>query len=154
MKKILINFVILFLLTGCTVKYEFSINNGKFSEKLNVVETNSELFDVKNDSGWTLRELFDPSTYLDEFSNSDYKITSLSDKNHLEIEYSSKKLDSAINSSMLNQCYTNPTVVEQDNIITIETGNDFECYDDYDNIENIQIRFKTVQNTLKISQFI
>lgn len=143
MKKILIVFTILFLLTGCTVKYEFSINNGKFKEKLNVIETNTELFDVENDSGWTLRELFDPSIYSDEFSKADYKFKSLSDKNHLEIQYSSNELESAINSSMLNQCYNNPTVVEKDNIITIQTGNDFECYKDYDNLESIEIRFKT-----------
>lgn len=143
MKKFLIVFTMLLLLTGCNARYEFSINNGKFKEKLNLVETNKALFDVQNDTGWTLRDLFDPSIYYDEFSSEDYKIKSLNDEDHLELQYSSNSLASAINSTILNQCYNNPTVVERDNIVTIETGNDFDCYEYYDNLEKIQVRFRT-----------
>ena len=39
-----------------------------------------------------------------------------------------------INSSAINQCYTNPHVEKRDKIVTIETGNDFNCYEYYENL--------------------
>ena len=143
MKKYLIVLCLVLVLTGCSATYEFSINNGVLKEKLNVIENNKALFDIQNDAGWTLREVFDSNIYYDEFSNEDYKIKEFSDEEHLEIEFSSNSFTTLSNSSILNQCYTSPYVEKSDNIITIETGNDFNCYEYYDNLESIEVIFKT-----------
>lgn len=141
MKKIILFLMIVLFLTGCNATYEFSINDGRVKENLKLIETNKLLFDVRNEEGWTLRELFEPSLYEDEFSKQIYNIKSLNTNDTLGIKFSTDNLDSVLNSSILNQCYMDPVVEITDNIVTIETGNEFECYEYYNNLETIEVRF-------------
>ena len=144
MKKILILFCLLFL-TGCSVNYEITLKNNKIKERLTIVETDQSLFDIRNDAGWTLRESFDMlvNGEDDEFSVQDYSIKSLDTDTQLGVEYYSDASKTLINSSAINQCYTNPTIEINDNIITFNSGNEFTCYDYYDNLETISIVLNT-----------
>ena len=143
MKKNIFLVLILFVLTGCTANYEIEINNNKIKEKLTVLENNVELFDKENDSGWTLRDSFNAILSRDEFSKDDYSIESLNNKNQLGFKYNNEKLESIINSTILNQCYTNPSVKIKNNIVEIQTGDSFECYELYENLESVKVTFKT-----------
>lgn len=141
-KFILIITCLLFL-SGCTATYEINIKDNKITEKLRLIETNTTLFDKATDTGWTLRETFESLLNNDdEFSQANYKVKSLNSDNQLGVEYSANN-NSVINSSILNQCYINPSVVEKDGIITIDTGNNFKCYEYYDNLETIKVVLKT-----------
>lgn len=149
MKKIFI-LICLLLLTGCNASYEITIKDNKISEKLSLVELNKELFDVKNDTGWTLREVFKAQVELskDEFSVEDYTVKDLSNDNKLSIEYNSNKINNLVNSSVINQCYTNPSMKTEDNIVKFSTGEDFSCYEYYNNLETITIVLETNHNVI------
>lgn len=145
MKKIkyILVIICLLFLSGCTATYEINIKNDKVTEKLRLIETNTAIFDVPNDTGWTIRETFESLINRDdEFSKSNYKVKSLNKENQLGIEYSSSN-NSVLNSSILNQCYINPKVTIIDEIVTIDTGTNFKCYEYYDNLETIKIVLKT-----------
>lgn len=143
MKKVILIFICLIFLSGCEVTYELTLNDNNITEKLTLIETNSSLFDVQNDLGWTLRETFDSLLTSDEFSDDIYSVKSLNSEGQLGVEYYSSELDDIINSSAINQCYINPQMIEDENIITINTGNNFKCYEYYENLETIKVVFKT-----------
>lgn len=142
--KILILICLLFL-SGCSATYELDVKGDKIKERLTLIETNQSLFDVPNDSGWTLRQMFESlvNGIDNEFSVEDYSVKSLSDDNQLGVEYYSDEAENIINSSVINQCYTNPKVTKIDNTITINTGDDFKCYQYYENLDEIKVIFKT-----------
>ena len=144
MKKILILLCLLFL-TGCSVNYEITLKNNEIKERLTIIENDQSLFDIRNDAGWTLRETFEMliNDVGDEFSVQDYSIKSLNTDTQLGVEYYSDASNTLINSSAINQCYTNPTIEVNDNIITFSSGNEFTCYDYYDNLDNITIVLNT-----------
>jgi hypothetical protein len=52
MKKrlLIISLFLTIFLTGCNVEYSLEIKDEKIKEKLSVVETDSELFDKKDDN--------------------------------------------------------------------------------------------------------
>ena len=143
MKKIIFMLIVLLFLTGCTANYELQINNNKIKEKLTVLETNLELVDIENDSGWTIRDSFESLLSKDEFGVKNYTIKSLNNDEQLGIEYNSQKLESLENANVLNLCYTNPTITVDKNIVKIKTGDNFECYDLYENLESVKVTFKT-----------
>lgn len=142
-KFILIN-ICLILLSGCTATYEINIKDDKIIEKLSLIETNTTLFDKVSDTGFTLRETFDGLlNENDIFSKKNYNVKSLNTDNQLGIEYSSSWAKSILNSSILNQCYDDFNVSTRDGIVTVETGNNFKCYEYYENLDSIKIIFKT-----------
>ena len=142
MKKIIFLVFAVLILSGCTANYEITIKNNKVKEKLKVVETDTALFDKKNDSGWTMRESFQALISGDEFSKKDYTVKSIDNTDELGINYSAS-LNSVMNSSLINQCYRNASVTVEGDIVTIDTGTEFECFDFYENLESIKVVFKT-----------
>lgn len=140
--KIILMIFCLFILSGCSATYEINIKDDKIIENLKVIETDKSLFDKVNDTGWTIRDSFNSILQEDIFSVEEYKVKSLESEDQLGIEYSSTE-ESLLNSSVLNQCYTNPIVNKEDDVVTIDTGSNFNCYDYYDNLDNIKIVLKT-----------
>ncbi len=143
MKKIIV-FICLILLTGCTATYEINIKDDKITEKLTAIETNQLIFDDRNDSGWTIRDMFDATVNSidDRFSNKNGKIKSINSDDKLGIEYTNT-INSIENSSILNQCYINPRVTVNGSEVTLDTGFNFKCYEYYENLETIKIVLKT-----------
>lgn len=147
-KKLFI-FLFAIILSGCSATYELELKNNNIKEKLTVLETDSTLFDKIMDSGFTIREMFDATMYDDQFSNDDYQIKSLENQNQLGIEYKTNNLEKIINSSVLNQCYIGAEVVEDNENIIINTGDNFKCYEYYENLETIKISFKTNHDVIE-----
>ena len=90
-----------------------------------------------------MRDSFEALTTNDEFSKQQYSVKSLNNDRQLGVEYSANSIPSIINSSILNQCYRNPVVTVNEDIVTINTGEEFECYDLYEYLENVKVVFKT-----------
>ncbi len=134
----------LILLSGCTATYEINIKDDKVIEKLSLIERDVTLFDKVSDTGSTLRQDFDALLNNDDiFSKKNYEMKSLNDSNQLGIEYSSSWAKTIVNSSILNQCYDDFNIEIYKGIVTIETGNNFKCYDYYENLDTIRVVFKT-----------
>ncbi len=150
MKRLFIFVSLLLLLSGCSVSYEINLVNDKIEEKLTIIENDQSLFDVENDTGWTLRQIFDSFSQDtdNEFSVENYSVKSLNDETRLGLEYKSDSSKSLINSSVINQCYNKPTMFVEENVITFNTGNDFKCYEYYENLETISIVLKTNNKVL------
>lgn len=141
--KILLVVAFLFLLSGCDATYEININDGNITENLKVIETDKSIFDKTNDSGWTVRDAFNSFLNGDEFAEENYDVKSLNTDDQLGLEYSSSSSESVMDLSLLNQCYANPTVEIYNGIVTLDTGDDFECYEYYDNLNNIKVILNT-----------
>ncbi len=145
MKKVKIFIIVMFLilLSGCDATYELNIKNDKITEKLTVIETDKSIFDKVNDAGWTVRDSFEAFLTGDDFADEDYKAKSLNTDDELGIEYTSSSSKSVDNLSILNQCYTNYKVNINDDIVTVDTGTDFGCYEYYENLDKIKVILKT-----------
>lgn len=145
MKKCIIMLICMVFISGCSATYEIKIKDNKIEEKLTLIETNKNLFDVPNSEGWTVRQLFDSllETNSDEFVYKEYSVKSLTDDTQLGIQYYSDDSDEIINSSAIHQCYINPIMSEEDNIVTLNTGDDFRCYEYYENLDSIKVVLKT-----------
>lgn len=147
MKKIFILVCLLFL-TGCNATYEITIKDNQIKEKLTLVELDQNKFEQENDTGWTLRQIFESQIEVskDEFSMEEYTVKDLSTDNKLALEYNSnnsKYSKSLINSPAINQCYTNPIMRIEDDVIKFSTGSDFDCYEYYDTLDEVKIVLKT-----------
>lgn len=143
MKKVIL-IISLLLLTGCTANYEVNIKNNKITEKLTLIENNGLNFDKKLESGSTLRELFDSIVNSkDQYAEPVYKVNSINTNDTLGIEYNSIKDKKIENLSALNTCYKNPKVEVTNGVVTIETGNDFECYDYYELLDSVKVVINT-----------
>ena len=142
MKKIIILICLLFI-TGCDATYRVTINNNKVKENIKVIETDKSLFDSVTDTGWTLREVYGENISYNPYHAENYKFKSLNNENQLGSEYTSRDLEGINDLTFLSQCYENPSVSTEDSIVTINTGNEFNCYDYYDNLGNIKVIFET-----------
>lgn len=136
--------LVIILCTGCTAKYEISIKDDKVVEKLNIEETNTSIFDIKTDSGISVRDAFKSFKLDTDFSKNSAKIEHIDEKNKLGIVYSNELLlDNYNNSSILNQCYDEPTIDITKNSLYINTGSEFNCFDYYEYLDEIKIVLKT-----------
>lgn len=145
--KIFILFSLLFL-TGCTATYNVEIKDNTIKEHLNLVETNKAIFDIPNESGWTLRGLFDSYLSKDVYSKADYTIKSLNNNDRLGIDYKNNNLSEIKNLSLLNQCYNDYYVSDTSDIVQISTGENFTCNDYYNNLESFKVVIKTNHKVL------
>lgn len=143
MKKVILLIVLVLTLCGCSAKYEITLKNNKITEKFVIVESDKSIFDKQLDTGWTIRESFESLLNDDDYASENYEIKSLINDEQLGIEYVSKETESILSSSIVQQCYKNPSVIEEGNIVTINTGTEFQCYELYENLENIEVILKT-----------
>lgn len=142
-KKFLI-LLCLLLLTGCSATYEINIKNGKITENLKLIESDKSLFDKEQQSGSTIRELFNSELNdEDDFTTNPYDVKSINTNDTLGIEYNSIYNKEIGGLSGLNQCYKDFKVQVADGIVTIETGNNFECYDYYEFLDSVKVVIKT-----------
>lgn len=134
---------LLFIVSGCTATYEVNLNDDKVIENLKISETNKQLFDSVDESGSTLRqnfkELAEPSIYSDH----NYNVKVIEKEDELGLEYSSSSANSIINSSIIQQCYINPNVKVIGDVVTINTGSNFKCFEYYNILESVKVVFKT-----------
>lgn len=149
MKKKLYILLLIFLSTACSAKYEISINNDKIIEKLNVLETNTSIFDVELDNGITLRNAFEDITLSDEFVKANGTLKHINSDSKIGIEYKNiLEINNYSKSNVLNQCYDNPTVDITDEYFYVDSGVYFTCFDNYNYLESIEVILKTNHKVL------
>lgn len=139
--KFAILFLLVIMLSGCTVNYEINIKDNKITEKINAVETNSVLFDSPNDFGMTLRESLYAFSSSDPFSEENFVVNKIENENELGFDYTRE--GGLLESTAISHCYLNPIITDKDDIVTINTGTEFMCYDYYENLDTIRFVFKT-----------
>lgn len=142
MKKIILLLVVIFLVTGCSGKYELEIKNEK------VIEKTTALYD-KND----VNE--DPYEYTQELSlkyddNGDFlrydEKKNIHKKNLIGVELTNF-YDSIEEfkdfSKVINYCYAAKNITNYDDYITIKTSNEFTCIDEIEELDEVTIVIKS-----------
>lgn len=138
MKKIILIFLSIILLSGCDINYNINITNNKISTDLDlsVSETDYKNYNDNQEEKLTatLYEYFDEREILafDDMNYKDFynKKVSKNDRS-LDINYTYKYtyLD-FYKSSMLNTCFEDFIVLNEDNYFYVKAFGKFNCYYD------------------------
>lgn len=143
MKKITVLFILVFLITGCSGKYELEIKNEKVNEKTSAMYNK---IDVGNS---------DPYEYTKEFSlkyddNGDFlrhdnkKVIKENDLVGIQLINNYASIDDFRNySRVINYCYLATNITNIENYITLKTSNEFTCFNTVKELDEITVVIKT-----------
>lgn len=142
--KLIVVLIITFLLSGCSIEYELTIDEKTMDEKINVKYLNNK------ENRKMAEELIETpiSSYYNSSTNqgSYYSAEILEKKDDLYIVYNYKyKENNLRNSNAFNACYYKRNVINNDEVIIINAEGAFTClYDDYSQvIDDVVIKIKT-----------
>lgn len=137
-------FVICFLfLTGCNVNYKVEFTNGKFSEDVYLFTDNATFVDRTKEKE-DLEEIA-TQMYLWDGKYNNYERKLEFNENNAGFNYHTD-FDIKENNtwpSIVNQCYDDIKITKDKNYITIQTSNEFLCYDTFNELEDVTISLKT-----------
>ncbi|MCM1370355.1 MAG: hypothetical protein NC181_00480 [Clostridium sp.] len=147
MKKFLIVLSLL-LFTGCTAEYNININDSiKESIILNNIpidlysDYNKRTFlafqsDIKNIPDYATQEDYK------KFELYNIEDTSKGNIKSLKLMYDFN-LENFNDSGAVNTCYDTVNILTNDNVVTISTTNNFNCFNYYDELDSIKINITT-----------
>ena len=132
----------LFLCTGCSVTYELSYYDDSFTEVTTVGLPNSS---IQNNS---IYDTFDQMICEDYDCLHPllmtYQTKTFVEGDHSYIQGTNQFLnDNYVNSLLFNMCYPNISYQRDEKYVTINSGTGFVCYDAFDKIDSIQLRFQS-----------
>ncbi len=155
MKKVIFLSMVLFMLSGCTIKYDLDLTTPNAAiENLEILETdlNNEYFNtIKNYTG-NIRAIYsdqDSDSYEKDPNLEYYNVTNNSDdsKANLIISYPFTT-EEFTNSNIINTCYDNVTFYNTNDKIDIRTSNEFLCFEKYISAGEVEVNIKTNQKIL------
>ena len=142
MKKKILLVIIVFLITGCSGKYELEIKNEKVIEKTTALYNSKEV--LKDPYEHTL----DISLKYDD--NGDFLIHETKknvkdgDKVGVELTNNYHSIDDFKNySQIINRCYNANNITNTNNTITIKTSNEFTCLEKIEELDEVTIVIKS-----------
>lgn len=138
MKKVMILFATLFLLTGCDVEYNLEFNNDKFIEDVIITtDNNSE----------AANELLNAEQYaiFNDKEERKYNKNILRNDDKVSVSFSSDyTIDEYRKAILFNACYPVYGIQSDEKYYYISTAGSFECMVyDYIPVDNVTIKFKT-----------
>lgn len=138
MKKIVLVISILFL-TGCTVEYNLHFSSDSIKEQITIIpETNQEQENTK-----TL-EKTEYFAIIDKNRNLPYEVKQNKIGNYTSYTYTYDYGFSEFKQSSFTRCYDAYTILEENNIISLNTSKKFNCMVyNYNKIDNIKINITT-----------
>lgn len=142
MKKKILLVIIIFLITGCSGKYELEIKNEK------VIEKTTALYNSKDVLKDPYEHTLDVSLKYDD--NGDFlmyetkKNVKDGDKVGVELTNNYHSIDDFKNySQIINRCYNANNITNINNTITIKTSNEFTCIDEIKELDEVTIVIKS-----------
>ena len=142
MKKKILLVIIVFLITGCSGKYELEIKNEKVIEKTTALYNSKEV--LKDPYEHTL----DISLKYDD--NGDFLIHETKknvkdgDKVGVELTNNYHSIDDFKNySQIINRCYNANNITNTNNTITIKTSNEFTFLEKIEELDEVTIVIKS-----------
>lgn len=154
--------ITLVLLTGCTAKYDITINDmNDLNESLDIMENDKTKFDIENEELYnvTLKEYLQTDlkwptpVYINseenpiepkELDNVDYyKKEDKSTNELLQINYSFQhNQNNYSKSNIVNTCY-DYEFGSKNNYITFTTTSDFKCFEKYKLLDSVEFSLNT-----------
>ena len=142
--KVLIIFLLIIIVSGCSANYNIKISDGKVEENLTLIETDKSKLEKTDDSGLTLKEIMDSLLEEDEYVKSTSTTELIDEKDRYGIKYNnSYELNDIVSNTLISQCYNNPIVKIENNVLTIDSGTDFTCFDNYEEFESMEVTIDT-----------
>ena len=149
MKNKILFIIILILITGCSVEYNLNIDSSFSEHTVYIPESSEEMIDGTQ---YRLPALFSESRLTYDNSNLKeikyYNIKTLKDnKFSFNFVYDDNQLN---DSNIANSCYQFFSVDTKENEVSILTGNEFYCFDVYEELDsvtiNINSNYKVIQS--------
>lgn len=153
MKKLILLICLMFLVTGCDVNYNITIDEDTFDENivLSFSKSNASYDDIS----------FYPDNkipvYPTEKDKNFYNSKIVENTNSYDLIYSYKHdFYSLKNSYFINNCYHNMSITERDDQIIINSGDNFACFIGDDGLRadslkiNITSKLKVVSNNADV----
>lgn len=170
MKKIGILILMMFVITGCTVKYDIKIDNDEIKEIAEFVQDNSVDWNEKLDTFWgySVNEFMEQNykTYTGALNGDSenyytmekeegveyYKKERIltSNKNGIKFLYNFTKENYGL-SKIATYCYQNINYSSKDKKISIKTTDQFECFNYYEMLDEVVVNVTTSWNYKVIS---
>lgn len=131
----------LFLLTGCNVEYKLNIDeNLNFNEITKIESTTAD--DTTKIKEFNLYIPIDAK--VDDYASFTNKIDTLNyynfekDINNMTFNYNFDK-NNYLNSTIINNAYETVLINENENIITVSTSDEFLLFNNYNNLDKIDL---------------
>ena len=139
-KKIYILIIILLLTTGCTCRYDLTINDNTYEESIRISASTSE---EKNNLNKKWEIPFDKNNYYlgDENIDSTYKNYTYKyaiNNNNLTFTHNFSKSDYA-NSTAISVCYKTISLNNYNGSTIISTSNNVDCFETYPDLTSLVI---------------
>ena len=146
--KYLLVLICVFLLTGCDIEYDLTIDSDTFDESINMAFSKS---DTNYDDVIIYRDNKTPIS-LDSDEKNFYNTSVTDDGNNYNLKYNYKhNISSFKNSYFLNNCYPNSMIVDNGKSISFSSGEKFSCFSGDDGLQadSIIINITTDMKVLK-----
>lgn len=139
MKRVLLFFVLLVMVSGCSINYNIKIEDGSIRDSLELNISNSEYRNyassvkdepIDSDMFEYFKDIQVPNfkQIPDEFHKKD--VTRLSDGAYIKYSYDGYTYNNFNSSYLLNNCFEKYSVVNKDDYYYINAGGKFLCYYD------------------------
>lgn len=137
--KVFLSILICLFLSGCTARYEVTINNDSIEDNIFVIESNKKIEEATDDETDTFYNKLGDFEKDFDF----YQRELGSDVNNTWYKYNYNfNFDEYDVMSVLGRCYDNFSL-KTDKTIKLETGKKFSCFEYYSDITEYQIIIKT-----------
>lgn len=151
MKKILLMFILIIMLSGCSVEYNVNFEDESFKENGYLIE-NKEKKDYVSKNGFTFEEqieytyqsMHDILNGQETEKTRSFELKRIDTNKEIGLTYSNElKQNNYYLSPIIRQCYDNVKITNEQNNIKISTGNYFKCFDYYELLSDVTVNFVT-----------
>lgn len=130
MKKKIVLLLSIILLTGCTINYDLDITDGGINETINGKVSKEKVLDDKNEYNMNIYYYL-LNNDQPALTNSDDLYTTNIKENKKTYDYTAsytyQNLDDLSSSRIINNCFENSSVIDEEDYYSISLSGDFYC---------------------------
>lgn len=137
--KILVSLIL--LLTGCSANYKVEFVDGKVKEDVYLFTDNESFIEQTKEN--TEKVVYQMYLFDKDYDNFETKLEydEYNTGFNYHTDFTFKKTKDW--ESVVRQCYDEIAIIKSKDSITIQTSNEFLCYKNFKELENVSITFKT-----------
>lgn len=144
-------FILILLLSGCSVEYNVSLENDSFKENGSLIEKKENKdnvskngFSFEEQINYTYQSMHDVLNGQEMEKTQSFELKKIDTDKEIGLTYSNElKQNKYYLSPIIRQCYDNVSVKNSNNNIKISTGNYFKCFDYYELLSDVTVNFVT-----------
>lgn len=150
-KKILLIFILVFMLCGCSVEYNVTLDDETFKETGFLIEKKENKdyvskngFTFEKQLDYTYQSMHDILNGQETEKTQSFELKKIDTDKEIGLNYSNElEQNNYFLSPILRQCYDGVSVKNNNSYIKISTGNYFKCFDYYELLDNVTVNFTT-----------